>query len=120
MSLEKSFLCPAWVGRWNFIVFDGQELRVVSRHRQLGGAVRRLAQLVAMLGERAGAYEIREVIPLGNGPSDTAMLEWLLDHQCASGSNPGPVCWYRDKGGGEWIMRSRDDVKQRMKEYYER
>jgi hypothetical protein len=42
-------------------------------------------------------------------PTDTERLNWLLKNRA-----PGPVCWYRDGNGEEWLLNSREAVDKKM------
>ena len=37
--------------------------------------------------------------------NDSERLNWLLNNR-----KPGPVCWYRDSRGEEWLIRTRKDI----------
>lgn len=55
------------------------------------------------------AHESSLAPAVGSVPTDTEMLDWLLCNK-----KPGPVCWYRDAMGDEWLLNDRAAVAKRM------
>ena len=89
---------------WKYVVVEADG-HICSRHRKMEGALIRQRHLET---KTSGKYTVR---PYGDHtPTDTERLEWLLANK-----SPGPVCWYRVKGGGdEYLITSRAAIDKWM------